>query len=116
MHVKICLLFAIFPLVEMNSVLGAISTDWANDYMNEGLNRLMGQKSKNEYYTASRNYKMPRELRQTLVFDEIDFKYDKNSSSIACFVEIGVMCHAHLLGIGASINICKLSLLINFIL
>ena len=56
--------------VEMNSVLGAISTDWANDYMNEGLNRLMGQKSKNEYYTASRNYKMPRELRQTLVFDE----------------------------------------------
>ena len=76
--------------VEMNSVLGAISTDWANDYMNEGLNRLMSQNSKNEYYTASTNYKMPRELRQTLVFDEIDFKYDKNSRAFRSINGLGV--------------------------
>ena len=39
----------------------------------------MTQKDKNEYYAASTEYKMPKELRQTFVFDEIDFDYDKNS-------------------------------------
>ena len=58
--------------------------------MNEGLNRLMSQNSKNEYFTASTNYKMPRELRQTLVFDEIDFKYDKNSRAFRSTNGLGV--------------------------
>ena len=76
--------------VEMNSVIGAISTDWANDYMNEGLNRLMSLKDKNDYYSASTEYRMPKELRQTFVFDEIDFSYDKNSRAFRSKNGLGI--------------------------
>ncbi|CAI8308174.1 MAG: Uncharacterised protein [Owenweeksia sp. TMED14] len=65
--------------LEISSGLGGVTTNWANDYVNEALNRIMTQKDKNEYYAASTEYKMPKELRQTFVFDEIDFDYDKNS-------------------------------------
>jgi hypothetical protein len=74
----------------MNSVIGAITTDWANDYMNEGLNRLMSQKDKNDYYSASTEYRMPKELRQTFVFDEIDFSYDKNSRAFRSKNGLGI--------------------------
>ena len=75
---------------EMNSVLGTITTDWANDYMNEALNHLMSQKDKNEYYSASTEYRMPKELRQTFVFDEIDFSYDKNSRAFRSKNGLGI--------------------------
>ena len=57
---------------EMGPGMGGLSTDWANDYLLEGLNRLMTPRDRDRFYAASTDDKLPRELRQTLYFDEVD--------------------------------------------
>ncbi len=75
---------------EMGPGMGGLSTDWANDYLLEGLNRLMTPRERDRFYTASTDDKLPRELRQTLYFDEVDLVWDKNLRAFRSKGALGV--------------------------
>jgi len=75
---------------EMGPGMGGLSTDWANDYLLEGLNRLMTPRDRDRFYAASTDDKLPRELRQTLYFDEVDLLWDKNLRAFRSQGALGV--------------------------
>ena len=75
---------------DMGPGMGGLSTDWANDYLLEGLNRLMTPRDRDRFYAASTDDKLPRELRQTLYFDEVDLVWDKNLRAFRSQGALGV--------------------------
>ena len=75
---------------EMGPGMGGLSTDWANDYLLEGLNRLMTPRERDRFYAASTDDKLPKELRQTIYFDEVDLVWDKNLRAFRSKGALGV--------------------------
>lgn len=75
---------------EMGPGMGGLSTDWANDYLAEGLHRLMNQREQDRFYVASTDDKLPKELRQSIYFDEVDLLWDKNLRAFRSQGALGV--------------------------
>lgn len=75
---------------EMGPGMGGLSTDWANDYLAEGLNRLMSARDRDRFYAGSTDDRLPREIRQTLYFDEVDLLWDKNLRAFRSQGALGV--------------------------
>jgi hypothetical protein len=69
---------------------GGGSCDWANVYLLEGLNRLMSVKERDRFYVASTSDKLPKGLRQSLYFDELELSWDKNLRAFRSTSPLGV--------------------------
>jgi hypothetical protein len=70
--------------------MGGGSTDWANEYLLEGLNRLFSPKERDRFYVSSTSDRLPKELRQSVYFDDVELIWDKNLRAFRSKDALGV--------------------------
>lgn len=75
---------------ELGPGTGGASTDWPNPYLTEGLNRLLTPREQERFYAAAPGDKLPRELRQTIYFDEVSFTWDRDLHAFRSVGDLGI--------------------------